>query len=142
MRRKPVLGNVWEETFSVVPVGKAPSVTILLPCTYILPHQTPMLISKYHPEAPRTSVINIRKLLVLSMTLPPTYKIALETMESFSLSLKSLMLLSTVSGLDSVPDSLLCNLSILARKQQAWSAASFQGSWLFKTTSQIAGYTY
>lgn len=97
MRRKTVLENVWEETFSVVPVGKAPSVAILLPCTYILPHQTLILISKYHPGAPGTSVINIRKLHLLSMTCPPTYKMALETMESFSMSLKSLMLLSTAS---------------------------------------------
>lgn len=142
MRRKTVLENMWEETFSVVPVGKAPSVAILLPCTYILPHQTLILISKYHPGAPGTSVINIRKLHLLSMACPPTYKMALETMESFSMSLKSLMLLSTASDLESVPDSLPCDSSILARKQQAWSAANFQGNWLFKTTSQIARYTY
>lgn len=59
--------------------------------------QTPMLMSKYHPGAPGTSVINIQQLLVLSMTCPPTSKVALEIMESFSMSLKSLMFLSTAS---------------------------------------------
>lgn len=129
MGRQTVLGNVWEETFSVVPGGKASSVAILLPCAYVLPHQTPIPISKYHPGAPvYLSVINIRKLLIPSLTCPPTYKMALENMESFSMSLKSLMLLSTASDSESVPYSLLCNLSILARKQQAWSAANFQGN--------------
>lgn len=54
-----------------------------------------IVISKYYTGAQETSVMNVKKLCVLSVTCPPTYMMVLETTESFSMSVKSPVLPST-----------------------------------------------
>lgn len=46
--------------------------------------------------------MNVKKLRILSVTCPPTYMTVLETTESFSMSVKSLMPLSTMLTLKEI----------------------------------------
>lgn len=62
-----------------------------------------IVISKYQTGAQETSVMNVKKLHILSVTCPPTYVMVLETTESFSTSVKSLMFPSTVPGSEGAP---------------------------------------